>query len=785
MAKITIQPLITTPSWHVADGDDPTLQIASLSPFYASTGELVLPIFGNGAGAFYVEIPLTLTNSGTVLNIPSVVIDSTSDSSLPVALYTATIWAQGRSVATLLQNFGVPATPTTTTWELLTLFTQFPMQLFATSPTDVQVRAWIDQALGNLRKASVTQLGNTAISVDAVDPNFPIAAGDNDPRLADLPLADASTTVKGVTKLSVAPVSASSPIAVGDNDQRVNPVAVFDGNADPYNAVVSNSGIANNGARITAALQAATDWAIANRKTSVSIQLTPGVYWINDSLSLVNGARAQIVLPFITYTDSIHLTLEPKGGYSGGPTFPGWTTSTQGDNSIILRSTLTGLSYNGTDGTPFVIGSTDQVHAIFGTQNQNWLTFATRDVGIIVPADPTIGGLNGISLARLEVHNYSCHAQSPDPTAYPTTYTEPTHKEGVAILVPSLAGDGSEYTGKTDIAGMYAGIGVGEIIKTEGELNCYLCKVAINIEGTQSHAMTLGLVQDTRNQYGIATIDPAVGVVPIPIGFQTTYRNSLTIEKWDIEEESSGWNTRVAAIYDTASRLAGSANIYVFRQGLGNELGLTNNPSYARNFRFNNQLAPFWRQDWLYDPLRGPSSDLQSLTGHFPQISAGGAAWVTLGASGTETPTSLIFAASGVRPLSVLAANTVDPKTQNYIVSVNGAFLDSSNSLEVVFRKQDNDHYWKLTWQSGTATLYKKTAANTYVSMATASVAASVNIPYMMVVTANLAIIDCYVNGTHLTTVVDTDYQNSTPVGIQSAGVSEGAVFNDFRVTPL
>ena len=244
MAKITIQPLITTPSWHVEDGNDPTLRIASLNQFYASTGELALPIFGDGAGAFYVEVPLTLTNSGTVLNIPSIVIDSTSDSSLPVALYTATIWAQGRSVATLLQNFGVPATPSTTTWELLTLFTQFPMQLFATSPTDVQVRAWIDQAIGNLRTASVTQIGMTAISEDAVNPGFPIAISETDARVPTIDEAEALVGTDGTP-------SSSNPY-VTDSDPRLNSIDVTNVTLPPYNA--DNTGATSVAVPIRAAI---------------------------------------------------------------------------------------------------------------------------------------------------------------------------------------------------------------------------------------------------------------------------------------------------------------------------------------------------------------------------------------------------------------------------------------------------------------------------------------------------------------------------------------------------
>lgn len=169
--------------------------------------------------SFYAKVNCTI--SGTTITCPTFVIDSTTDSSNPNARYQFVFWDYRNERKDSIGNIRVPATPNPTTLSALLLYNQ--SDIVADLSTTYS-KAEIDALLADLStapNASEVIFGKSKLTVAPVDPNNPLAVGDNDPRLADLPVADSSTTVKGKVKLTTAPTDPANPLAVSNTDPRI------------------------------------------------------------------------------------------------------------------------------------------------------------------------------------------------------------------------------------------------------------------------------------------------------------------------------------------------------------------------------------------------------------------------------------------------------------------------------------------------------------------------------------------------------------------------------------
>lgn len=576
------------------------------------------------------------------------------------------------------------------------------------------------------------------------------------------------------------------------------PSTIIDCNASPFNVVVNDGAIANNGARVTQCLQAAVDYSVANNKVSVSAQFDPGLYTINDALSTANFARAQITLPLTLYTSSVSLSIEPKGNYSSAPSLgPGWLTSSQAGNAVVFKSTLTGLTQTA-DGTPFLMGGPDRTKFGIYPAGRSWLIVTLRDIGFTVPSNPSIGCFNGIGVGQVIVKNFSCHAQAPNPIAFPTDYTLPTNPTGIAILVPSGIGDGAIYEGKTDIAGMYAGVGIGEHTVSSSNLFIYKCRVGLNYEGYPTgnfgnipyvvYPPVIQHYEDVSNIYGIATVDPSSGVIPISIGHPSDYIQPIIITAWTIEEASSGSFARVAAIHDPASRLGGTVSYRAAIGGGATAKGFTQPTWQIRNIRATSIIEPhfYYSHDILNDPLYASSSALV-LTGRAPvrnQLSA----WNTIPSSGTETIDSFVYNGE-VTNNSVESGNYVNANVNHSVTSVMGKFDSLGSSwMAIGVRYQDQDNYWRLRWDaSGTATFQKKTAVNTYTTIGTANITPTVGVWYTLVIMVNGTVFNAYVDGNLVSTSVgDGSYSSEGKIFIMGGGATGFTIhMKNLRVTPL
>lgn len=210
------------------------LRIYANSPFMTYNGQFIPAGHPNTPNSWYLPVACEI-QGGNIFYRPSFEIDSTEDSPTDrSATYTAWLFANGERLGNVpfLAGFGVPALidPLTLlaanqTWTSLILHRDAKNPPPRQGVYDIgQVEYLITQALGLLRMGSKDEVGNVALTTDPVDPQFPIAVSDTDPRLLV-----ATEFILGRLRLSVPPVNPNDPIAVGDNDPRLTGTEALQG----------------------------------------------------------------------------------------------------------------------------------------------------------------------------------------------------------------------------------------------------------------------------------------------------------------------------------------------------------------------------------------------------------------------------------------------------------------------------------------------------------------------------------------------------------------------------
>lgn len=189
MSKQIIE-AINTPSTYQFDGDTAQLRLYATSPFVTSDGQLI----GQGSSfdnqSWYLPVTCTVQPTG-ILYVPSFEVDSTTDGQPRTSKYIAALFTEagayiGPMPTTNPNGFAIPppSLMPSPTWGQLAIYNRLPTLLYppTTFPTSYEMYTAIAAAISQqLLKASATDVGNTALSVDPTDPAFPIALGINDP----------------------------------------------------------------------------------------------------------------------------------------------------------------------------------------------------------------------------------------------------------------------------------------------------------------------------------------------------------------------------------------------------------------------------------------------------------------------------------------------------------------------------------------------------------------------------------------------------------------------------
>jgi len=161
------------------------LRIYASTDFYTSDG---ISITGGQVGSPNWYQQYTCTVSGTTLTIPQVTLQSTTDSTVEAATYTAVLFdSRGTQRNIKLQNFRVdPSLAPASTWQALAMFNQgTQLNFFNQTWTIPQIVGYIDTRIGTSTTpyASSIVVGKSYLDTDPVVPTDPIVVGANSNRI--------------------------------------------------------------------------------------------------------------------------------------------------------------------------------------------------------------------------------------------------------------------------------------------------------------------------------------------------------------------------------------------------------------------------------------------------------------------------------------------------------------------------------------------------------------------------------------------------------------------------
>ena len=254
--KVLIEAMNMPQIWRHG-GASAKLRIYALSEFVTADGQWVGAGHPGQLESYYLEQVCAV--AGFVLTIPSIEVDSTVDALInPNVRYTAEFITHNNRRVPFIANFPVntlePGDPSMTWGEILAI-RNGPTRPTFDIPLFRQIASMISLAVGLLNKASATNTGVIALSVDPVDPIFPIAVGRNDPDylalLANLGLptvAAGQTTLVNGTKTVLEPlVTSTAAVASFSMDRNVTGTLRVVSIDDGVSFVIESSEMGDNG----------------------------------------------------------------------------------------------------------------------------------------------------------------------------------------------------------------------------------------------------------------------------------------------------------------------------------------------------------------------------------------------------------------------------------------------------------------------------------------------------------------------------------------------------------
>lgn len=304
-----------------------------------------------------------------------------------------------------------------------------------------------------------------------------------------------------------------------------NPDWVVDANAAPYSCVPDDTTDATSG--IQDAIDDAVAAAVAAGVNIAVVEFDEGVYEVSGSLQTTGNYYAQVMLPTIALSDpKVVLILRPKRSLANAVS--NGSQSAVQPSGLVFHSTLTGLSYSGTHGTPSVFGGPDLEKSSTFSNMQ----LVLQNLVIRVPNNPTIACINDALILQIRYEDVRGEAD-----AAIGSITLPSHPTGVFNFGPSNNNNGIiDYRGTVMAQGLYAGPAIVEHV-TADHIIAYKCNVGLNVRTDYYHAAQINHASVELCPYVIASVDTSSGLVN-PSG--ASGYALFNIDLLDIEDQDTG-----------------------------------------------------------------------------------------------------------------------------------------------------------------------------------------------------------------------------------------------------
>lgn len=360
-----------------------------------------------------------------------------------------------------------------------------------------------------------------------------------------------------------------------------------------------------------------------------------------------NQGNAQIPLPVIgpgsdPTVAKIHLEFDFGNAPPAPPLF-GQTVAQAGSGAMLI-SALTGLSVDGTYGLPSVIGgpTPQQGWGTGGSGDWNNIQVSVRGLGIVVPLNPTIAGLDfrSCACARIESYGYM-----PFDTVTSIYDTAPSNSWSTGFFMPVELSNDESFIGDAWVYGAYYGAAIyahasAQTIKT---LACYYGGF-IGGQGYDKHGVSVNYWSCELVNTAIQCDGDSVITVPVNIGLLDVEQvNNYGSGGKHVSDPNNGLGGRIA-VNDAAASLSSPPGSAILVSGGANceiiaacqPRGVITAPSVpASGTALQNT---FWRHATVC--IAGTMTGNVEINGTSTGLSAAGAYRVPAGATITLTYTT-------------------------------------------------------------------------------------------------------------------------------------------------
>jgi len=290
---------------------------------------------------------------------------------------------------------------------------------------------------------------------------------------------------------------------------------------EDYGAVGDNS--TDDTAAINLCIAAAVAWATgASGNYYCEIVFSPGKTYVVSSATTKGGAgqgNAQIPLPAIATTGK-KLTLVLRGG-KGSDTFAHWEQTVGQVAGATIRTTLTGLSADGTWGAPSVVGGPTAGDFSGGNAFSN-LRIVVDGVNVVAPFDPGIIAWDFLKCAHTHVINAGAFGNA-GPAGSPALTTIPTNTLGMGLRASQNLNNAECFVGVFSCEGFYYGVQMGEHF-TALRINCIYVNTGLltGVGGGIYHGGTIQYACVEQCVDAVASLGNNAGTWPLAIDYLDT-----------------------------------------------------------------------------------------------------------------------------------------------------------------------------------------------------------------------------------------------------------------------
>ena len=298
-------------------------------------------------------------------------------------------------------------------------------------------------------------------------------------------------------------------------------VGVYD--VTDYGAV--GDGSTDDTAAINAAVRAAVAGGIADGTYYAEVRFPPKQYVVSGAtitgatdlgsgLGVAKG-NAQIPLPIIASTGKkFVLTL------SGGATAAGlahWEQTTGQRAGAVIRTTLTGLSSDGTWGAPSIIGGPTVYDDGAGFPFSNML-LRVDGLTLMAPSNPGIIALDARDIAQLEIGSVSILADA-GPAGSPALTTIPSNGLGIGVRVPQNGNNDAVIINSLGVEGFQTGATMGEhmTVLRAAFIYCDTALFVTGIGGASYHGVTFVNLSVEACNTIFQCVDNSGGAFPVEV----------------------------------------------------------------------------------------------------------------------------------------------------------------------------------------------------------------------------------------------------------------------------